>query len=195
MAILSHFVSLYLIAQDVKVKRVIDGDTFEAEDGEKIRLLGVDCPELAHFGKPAEYFGKESTEFSRQNLEGKTVKLVKDSLNKDRDKYGRLLRYVYINKQDFSWLLIEEGYGYALTTYPISKRDEYERAQNDAREGRRGVWNKHLINKNTDANARLYWLNMRNNVRHNEGCKYFQNTKDGKLTPDKTGIACNICGG
>src|SRR3990167_2259493 len=111
--ILSHFVSLYLIAQDVKVKRVIDGDTFEAEDGEKIRLLGVDCPELAHFGKPAEYFGKESTEFSRQNLEGKTVKLVKDSLNKDRDKYGRLLRYVYINKQDFSWLLIEEGYGYA----------------------------------------------------------------------------------
>src|SRR3989344_3961906 len=76
----------------VKVFRVVDGDTIQVEGGEKIRYLGVNTPEST---TKKECFGKEAAAKNREMVEGKTVRLEKG--RRDRDKYGRLLRFVYVD--------------------------------------------------------------------------------------------------
>ena len=80
--------------ETARVKRVIDGDTVELENGEKVRYLGMDTPETEHPDKPIECFGKEASEVNRVLVEGEMVKLK--SSGNDRDGYGRLLRYVWV---------------------------------------------------------------------------------------------------
>src|SRR3990167_1351917 len=80
-----------------KCTRVIDGDTIEVEyygKKDKVRLIGVDTPETKDPRKPVQYFGKEATEFTRRVVEGENVKLEFDQTL--RDKYNRLLAYVYL---------------------------------------------------------------------------------------------------
>jgi len=77
-----------------KVKRVIDGDTILLTNGERVLLIGVDTPETVHPNKPVEYFGKEASAFTKKMVEGKKVKLEFDWDR--RDKYDRLLAYVYL---------------------------------------------------------------------------------------------------
>ena len=63
---------------------------------ETVRLIGVDTPETVHPQKPVEYFGKEASAFTKRMAEGKTVRLEDDPQCTNRDRYGRLLRYVYL---------------------------------------------------------------------------------------------------
>ena len=81
------------------VDSVLDGDTFRSINGEKVRLIGVNAPETNHPRKPIEYYGKEAREFSRRMLEGKEVRLEMDV--QERDQYGRLLAYVYLEDSTF----------------------------------------------------------------------------------------------
>jgi len=130
-----------------QVTRVIDGDTLEVQiDGSvtKIRLIGVDTPETVHPNKPVQYFGKEASAFTRRMAEGKQVTLEFDQASAatgHRDKYGRLLAYVFL--EDGTLLnaeIIRQGYGHAYTRFPFARMEEFRALEREAREAGRGLW-------------------------------------------------------
>lgn len=125
----------------VKVIRVIDGDTFEIEGGKKVRLIGVDAPESVHPdpNKNTE-FGKTASTFTKEKLEGKTVYLEKDV--SETDRYGRLLRYVYLQDNTFfNEYLVKEGIANPATFPPdVKYADVFVRAQQYAKENSKGLW-------------------------------------------------------
>ncbi|MEI8096780.1 MAG: thermonuclease family protein [Candidatus Moraniibacteriota bacterium] len=124
------------------VKKVVDGDTIELDNGEKVRYVGVNTPESVDPRRKVECFGKEASAYNKDLVEGKKVRLEKDI--SDRDKYGRLLRFVYLEDGTFvNELLVREGYAF-VSTYPpdVSKQDIFRRAESDARNAQLGLWNK-----------------------------------------------------
>lgn len=124
----------------VRVSRVIDGDTVELASGERVRLIGIDTPESVDPRKPVQCFAKEAATYTRSLLEGKAVRLVADV--EDRDKYGRLLRYVHLNDETFVNLaLVRDGYA-RVYTYPpnVAHAKEFVGAEREAREAQRGLW-------------------------------------------------------
>jgi micrococcal nuclease len=84
------------------VTSVIDGDTVELADGRHVRYLGIDAPESG------EYYAENATERNKELVEGKTVELQKGK--QDKDQYGRLLRYVYVDGVFVNAELIAGGY-------------------------------------------------------------------------------------
>ena len=126
-------------AQTYKVKRVIDGDTLLLTNGERVRLIGVDTPETKHPQKPVQYFGKEAYLFTRRMVEGKEVRLEYDWQR--RDKYGRLLAYVYLLDGTFlNAEIIKQGYGFAYTRFPFKYLQEFRKYEKEARENKKGLW-------------------------------------------------------
>lgn len=128
-------------AQDLsRVERVVDGDTFIIEGGERVRLIGVDTPETVHPGKPVEPFGPEASSFTAARLAGKRVRLELDV--QERDRYGRLLAYVFLEDGTFlNMELVGMGLAMVLTVPPNVKYvDQFLRKQEEARENRRGIW-------------------------------------------------------
>ncbi len=118
--------------------RVIDGDTILLEGDERVRLIGLDAPELHHPSKPVQYFAREASDFVERMLEGREVRLEYGQTRQDR--YGRTLAYVFIGDTLVNKLVIEEGYGHALVKYPFEYRAEFEAAQRTARTEHRGLW-------------------------------------------------------
>jgi len=100
---------------EVLVVQVIDGDTVVLVNGEHVRYIGIDTPETVHPTKGVECFGPEATKRNRQLVEGKLVRMERDT--SDRDGYGRLLRYVYVDDLFVNAVLVEEGYAYS-TYFP-----------------------------------------------------------------------------
>jgi micrococcal nuclease len=113
------FIPLVSFGQYVKVIRVIDGDTFEIENGDKVRMIGIDAPEL----KDNE--GLESKDYLEFLIKNKYVSLLKDEKNNNKDFYGRLLRYVYLDDSDINLKMIEEGYANVYTKFKFTKSKEY----------------------------------------------------------------------
>ena len=143
--VISLVLSSIVTAQDFYLcTRVIDGDTIAVEKNgkkEKVRLIGVDTPETVHPSKPVEYFGKEASEFTRKKVEGKRVRLEYDW--QSRDKYGRLLAYVYIEDGTFlNAEIIRQGYGFAYTRYPFKYLEDFRQYEREARGNNRGLWGK-----------------------------------------------------
>jgi micrococcal nuclease len=139
--------SLAQARQFFKVKQVVDGDTLVLEDGQRIRLIGVDSPETGSVSrKPSERFGKEAAEFTRRMAEGKRVRLEYDQATAvrgytDTTPQKRLLAYVFL--EDGTLLnaeIIRQGYGYAFSKYPFARMEEFRRLEREARENRRGLW-------------------------------------------------------
>ncbi|MBI5729439.1 MAG: thermonuclease family protein [Candidatus Magasanikbacteria bacterium] len=122
------------------VVRVIDGDTIELETGEKVRYIGVDTPETVHPKKAAQCFGKEASNKNKELVTGKKVRLVKDISEVDR--YGRLLRYVYLLDGTFVNLeLVKEGYARPATFPPdVKYSSAFVAAAREARLAQRGLW-------------------------------------------------------
>ncbi len=130
------------------VTRVVDGDTIAVTvknppDGlftrERVRLVGVDTPETVHPSKPVQFFGKEASAFTKAALSKKTVRLAFDRTL--RDRYGRLLAYVYTEKgRCFNAELVEKGYGHAYTAFPFQFLEEFRALQKKARESKAGLW-------------------------------------------------------
>lgn len=120
----------------VRVLRVIDGDTFEIDGGQRVRYIGIDTPELS--GK-VECYGREAYEKNRELIEGKEIQMVKDI--SETDRYGRLLRYVYIGDNFINDMLVRTGYANA-SSYPpdIMYQNQFNSAEREAREGGRGLW-------------------------------------------------------
>ncbi|MCM8794841.1 MAG: thermonuclease family protein [Candidatus Omnitrophica bacterium] len=124
------------------VERVIDGDTAVLTGGERVRYIGIDTPELHHPKKPVEYYAREAKEFNRQLVEGKKVRLEFDVDR--RDKYKRLLAYVFLEDGTFvNAELLRQGYAQLLTVPPnVKYTDLFVQCQKEAREANRGLWGK-----------------------------------------------------
>ncbi|PJC27911.1 nuclease [Candidatus Shapirobacteria bacterium CG_4_9_14_0_2_um_filter_39_11] len=122
-----------------KVTRVIDGDTIEIEGGERVRYIGIDTPETVDPRKPVQCFGIEASKKNKELVEGKNVRLEKDIT--DKDKYGRLLRYVYIDNIFINLELVKQGFAFSYTYPPdIKYQAEILAAEAEAREANRGLW-------------------------------------------------------
>ena len=118
------FFPIVSFGQDVMVIRVIDGDTFEIENGDKVRMIGIDAPEL----KDNE--GLESKNHLKLLIENKYVSLIKDEKNKNKDFFGRLLRYVYLEDSDVNLEMIKDGHAKVYTKFKFTKSKEYTNSKN-----------------------------------------------------------------
>lgn len=127
-----------------EVEETSDGDTIIVNMNGKreiIRLIGVDTPETQHPDRPVECFGKEASEFIRKLLTGQKVRLQADPLNTNRDRYDRLLRYVYTQEGSLvEQRLIAEGYGFSYTQFPFEKKDEFNTFEQQAKDSKKGLW-------------------------------------------------------
>jgi len=125
--------------ESILVKRVVDGDTIELETGQKVRYIGIDTPETVDPRTTTQCFGKEATAKNRELVEGKKVRLEKDV--SETDKYGRLLRYVYVDEIFVNETLVREGYAFS-STYPpdVKYQDLFIEAERAAREANVGLW-------------------------------------------------------
>ena len=130
-------------AVPAKVQRVSDGDTFVATvmgRRERIRVIGVDTPESAAPNQPDEPYGEEASDFAKLYLDGETVRLAGDA--EPRDRYGRMLAYVWLEDGTF-WnaLLVAEGYAQQLTIPPnVTYERLFRRLAAEARREDRGLW-------------------------------------------------------
>ena len=136
-------------AERARVLDVIDGDTIAIDRGqgrEKVRYIGVDTPETVHPSKPVEVMGREASAANKAMVEGRDVLLERDVT--DRDRYGRLLRYVWIEDPSsasglalVNLALVAGGFA-QVSTYPPDVRyvDLYLAAQRQAREAGLGLW-------------------------------------------------------
>ena len=126
-------------ADRFRVIRVIDGDTFEIEGGEKVRYIGIDTPESVDPRKPVQCFGAEASRRNKELVEGKVVSLERDLT--DRDKYGRLLRYVWADSVFINLELVKQGYARAYSYPPdIKYQDHFTEAERTARADGLGLW-------------------------------------------------------
>lgn len=133
-----------------KVIRVVDGDTIVVSPNEKVRLIGVDTPETVHPKKSVACFGKEAKQFTRDAVEGKTIRLVLDNVNTKRqhkDKYRRTLAYAFLD--DGTMLnreLIRHGYAHAYTRFPFHYLVEFRELERAARAEALGLWSSCTLN-------------------------------------------------
>jgi micrococcal nuclease len=124
---------------------IVDGDTVKVRlDGvtETIRMIGVNTPETVDPRRPVECFGKEASQKAQELLEGKRVALEADVTQGDRDKYNRLLRFVFLEDgTNFGERMIREGYAYEYTyKKPYVYQELYREAQTFAQEHKNGLW-------------------------------------------------------
>lgn len=130
-----------------KVTRVVDGDTiiinFNGKE-EKVRLIGMDTPESVHpDGTKNVAQGKIASEYTKTMLEDKEVSLEFDV--QERDQYGRLLAYVYLDGVMVNRTLLKEGYAQIATFPPNVKYvAEFMELERVARENNMGLWNKNI---------------------------------------------------
>ena len=118
------------------VIRVVDGDTIVLSGGDRVRYVGIDTPEVG--GEP-EYYGREALEFNRGLVEGRKVTLQRDA--SDRDRFGRLLRFVYADGILVNAELVREGFARARVYPPDTRYSEcFAALEQEARESRRGLW-------------------------------------------------------
>jgi micrococcal nuclease len=127
------------------VSKVIDGDTVKILVGGEevtVRLIGIDTPETVHPNKDVEWFGKEAAKKLKEMVEGKIVCLKMDrDKTQDIDKYGRLLRYLWLDNLFVNAELVKQGYAFAYTNYPFQYLEEFRKYARDARENNRGLYN------------------------------------------------------
>jgi micrococcal nuclease len=136
----SHHV---LPAGQYAVTQVFDGDTIQVNMGgtlERIRMIGVDTPETHKPGAPVQCFGPQASDYTKKLLTNQAVRLEADPTGDNRDRYDRLLRYVYFNEALVNKQLIEQGYGFAYISFPFTKKVEFMQAQFAASGQKRGLW-------------------------------------------------------
>ena len=135
------------------VERAVDGDTLKLSDGRRVRLIGVDTPEL-HYSekllrdshrthkdiKEIQELGRRAAVFTKQLCEGKSVRIELDV--RKTDKYGRLLAYIYLTDGTFvNAEILKEGYGQVMTIPPdVRYADYFLKLERSARQARKGLW-------------------------------------------------------
>ncbi len=133
------------------VSKVVDGDTFDTHDGNRVRLIGIDTPEIADPRKPVQWFAREASKKLKEWIDKETV-CLKGDIDKTQniDKYGRLLRYAwkYPSKKHASDKnaffinaeLIQQGYAFAYIRFPFQYPEDFKEYERNARKMNLGLW-------------------------------------------------------
>jgi endonuclease YncB( thermonuclease family) len=133
------------------VSRFIDGDTIVVSmDGhdETLRLIGVDTPETHKPKTPVQCYGPQAAAFTKSFIGTSSVRLEADAMDSNRDKYGRLLRYVYLpDGRSVDAELIKQGYGFAYILFPFEKKAEFQQLEQQAKAAKAGLWSACQIHK------------------------------------------------
>jgi micrococcal nuclease len=141
------------------VVRVIDGDTVDVrlENGstDRLRLIGIDTPEVVDPRKPVQCFGREASAHAHELLDGQTVSIDTDPTQGDRDTFGRLLAYVWLSDgRNFGEVMIADGYAHEYTyDLPYAYRDSFTAAQTSAITSQAGLWSPGTCAGNTEQPA------------------------------------------
>ncbi len=148
-----------ILAQETgTVADVVDGDTLLVRTGEEpltVRLIGIDAPERSHPSKPKEFLADEAAETLSSLCQGKTVRMERG--DEDADRYGRLLRYVYLPAPDGRLLnkeMVRQGYARVYRRFPFSREAEFSEAEREARQEEKGIWREKGM-------AEVRWLRQR----------------------------------
>ncbi len=120
------------------VERVIDGDTIVLDGGERVRLIGIDTPEVHHPREPVQCYGSEASDYLKQRLEGQDVYLKYQE--EKTDKYGRTLAFVYLGKDLINMEMVKAGLAFAYTRFPFKYEQIFVRVQDIAKKKRLGLW-------------------------------------------------------
>ena len=127
-----------------EVKEFNDGDTVVVDMNgslETIRFIGVDTPETHRPNTPVQCYAKEASNYTKRLIGSSPVRLEADPLNTNRDRYDRLLRYIYLPDGTLiESKLIAEGYGFAYTSFPMIKALEFKQLEDTAKRAGKGLW-------------------------------------------------------
>jgi micrococcal nuclease len=131
------------VAREATVLRAVDGDTILVRDRdgrtERVRYIGVDTPESVKPNSPVECFGHEASDFNKQLVQGRRVRLVPD--HEAQDKYGRSLAFVYVGDTLVQSELLRRGYARTLEIEPnTSKATYFAGLERVAISTRKGLW-------------------------------------------------------
>jgi micrococcal nuclease len=126
------------------INHFVDGDTIAVNMNgatETVRFIGVDTPETHKPNTPVQCYGLAAAAFTKNTIGTQSVRLATDPDSTDRDRYNRLLRYVYLpDGRLLNKLLIEGGYGFYYPYFPFTKSDEFAAAQASAQASNKGLW-------------------------------------------------------
>ena len=126
------------------VTRVVDGDTIDVNMGgstQRVRLIGIDTPESVDPRQAVECFGKEASLKLKGLIEGRKVRLEADASQDNKDKYGRILRYVWDGEENINLWMIREGYAFEYTYRDTYKyQAQFKETERTAREAKVGLW-------------------------------------------------------
>ena len=128
------------------VKWVNDGDTIVLSNGQRVRYIGIDTPEIDHESQKAEPFGYEALSFNNKLIFSKKIRLEFD--HERHDQYGRLLAYVFLQNGSFvNARLLQNGFAYYLYRMPnVKYKNILLKSQQDAMNAKMGIW-QNWINK------------------------------------------------
>ncbi len=126
------------------INHFVDGDTIAVNMNgtvETVRMIGVDTPETHKPDTPVQCYGPQASDYTK-NLIGKNkVRLQADPLDTNRDRYGRLLRYVFLpNGTLIESKIVSEGYGFAYAQFPFLKAVEFRNDEATAKAAAKGLW-------------------------------------------------------
>lgn len=136
-----------------KIVSLSDGDTIDVDMNgktETIRFLGIDTPETHHPDKGVQCFGPEASSKTKELLASGRVKLAADSKAKNRDKYGRLLRYIYTEDgQNVEEILLQAGYAFVFRGENFDNKSNYLKLEKNAKQSGAGLWSKCKVNESS----------------------------------------------
>ncbi len=176
-------------AKEYVVRKVIDGDTIQLDNGETVRYLGIDAPEMWRKEGGRDFFAKEATRQNKRLVFMKKVRLEYDAEKKD--SYGRILAYVYVKNVLVNAELVKLGCAKAVVRPPNTKhKDLLLRLQKKAMEEERGLWQE----KKSDTES-FYIGNKRTYSIHRPSCKWVEKIPEkSKTDAIKIGyIPCKHC--
>lgn len=172
-----------------RVVSVTDGDTINIEYNgatTPLRLIGIDTPETVDSRTDVQCFGPEASDYLKSLLTDKSVRIEADATQDDLDKYGRLLRYVYLDNEDVGLKIISGGYGKEYTyEVPYQKQSDYKAAEAMAKQNKKGQWadgvcgNKEATTQTTPEQQCLIKGNISNKgekIYHMPGQQYYDKT-------------------
>jgi len=128
------------------INHFVDGDTISVDmngTSETVRFIGVDTPETHKPNTPVQCYGPAAAAYTQNRIKsaGSRVRLVADSLSTNRDRYNRLLRYVYLSDgTNLDQELVAKGYAFAYVSFPFTRSDTFSAAQANAQKQALGLW-------------------------------------------------------
>ncbi|MCP4682298.1 MAG: hypothetical protein GY864_08180 [Desulfobacterales bacterium] len=157
-----------------EVKYVYDGDTIRLDNGEHIRYLGINAPEMARKDKTAEFLARPAREFNRKLVGNALVRLEYDQ--EKRDRYNRLLAFVFLENGDMvNALMVRKGFAHVMSKKKNLKyRDLLLDLQRKAMKERLGIWSAAF-----QGTEDLYLGNRRSYLFHKKSCPFGAKTARG----------------